>query len=600
MRLGTKIIIGFICISLLLAFVGIVSDYFTSEIRQEQLRSVNEASEVVIYTGEMERSLFQSLIFLNGIREALVAEKNYGTVQELPAVKELVSKFENELDQFESSFNKLETLLKQDEMLPEDVNALLSSYEVYKSIANEWLSLGDENFSQANLMFINSIEPYFRNNIIPKITQLRSYVLAIQQERNSELDNSLQEAELINYIATILSVLLAIVLAVYIYKSIANPLARVSASAKKLGEGKLDERIEISSKDELGELSEAFNAMAEGLQKKTVSKAYVDNIIESIQEALFVTDTNGKVIRVNSAAAELVGYEVGEMLNRPVKDFYNLAEMNSEQNEKRKNNKSFEFSLIHKNNTVVPVLFSEATLMDNQGNWVGKVAVASDITDRKKQEEEIRSSLEEKEVMLAEIHHRVKNNLAVISGLLQLQSYGANNEEVEKALSDSQMRIQSIALVHEMLYESESLAYIDYDRYVNDLLQAISSMHLNGKKNIKMSSEVEPISLSINQAIPCSLLINELIVNSFKHAFKGQQEGEIKVEMSQEDNKIVLVIKDDGEGFDIEKFTASDSLGSTLIKTLAMQLNGDFKIVGNSKNSGSIFRIEFIREQVAG
>ena len=600
MRLGTKIIIGFICISLLLAIVGIVSDHFSSEIRQQQLRSVNEASEVVIYTGEMERSLFQSLIFLNGIREALIAEKNYNTVQELPAVEELVYRFNRELDQFENAFNNLEMLLNQGERLPEDVNELLSSYKVYKSIATEWLSLRNEDITQANLMFINSIEPYFRQNIIPKISQLRSYVLDIQQEQNIELNDSLHETELINYIATALSVLLAIVLAVYIYKSIANPLARVSASAKKLGEGKLDERIEISSKDEIGELSEAFNAMAAGLQNKTVSKAYVDNIIESIHEALFVTDTEDRIIRVNSAAAKLVGHPAEEMLNRPVNDFYNMAEQGHIYEVNRKNNKSFEFSLIHKNKTAVPVLFSEADLLDNQGNRVGKVAVVSDITDRIKHEEEIRGTLEEKEVMLAEIHHRVKNNLAVISGILQLQSHSAENEEVEKALSDSQMRIQSMALVHEMLYESESLAYIEYDKYVNNLLQAISSMHMNGKKNIRMSSDVEPISLNINQAIPCSLLINELIVNSFKHAFKKQREGEIKFQMRQVDDSIKLIIEDNGKGFDMKEFSASDSLGSTLIKTLSMQLKGDFSIEENPKKKGSKFIIEFIREQGAG
>ncbi|MGN8224965.1 histidine kinase dimerization/phosphoacceptor domain -containing protein [Gracilimonas sp. BCB1] len=597
MRLGTKIIIGFICISLLLAVVGFISDQFTSEIRQEQLRSVNEASEVVIYTGEMERSLFQSLIFLNGIREALVVEKNYDTVQELPAVVALISQFEGELEQFEAAFAKLEALLVQDQRLPEDVNELLMSYEVYKSIAKQWLDLGEEDFAQANIMFINSIEPYFRNNIIPEITQLRSFVLSIQEQRNVQLTNSLERAELINYIATLSSVLLAIVLAVYIYRSIANPLAKLSATAKKLGEGKLDERIGVTSKDEIGELSEAFNSMAAGLQKKTVSKAYVDNIIESIQEALFVTDNGGTLIRVNSAAADLMGYKVEEMIQRQVKDFYNMKQMGKEYEQNRKDKKSFEFSLIHKDGHLLSVLFSEAELMDIQGNKVGTVSVASDISERKKQEEEIRGSLKEKEVMLAEIHHRVKNNLAVISGLLQLQSYSAKNTEVEKALSDSQMRIQSIALVHEMLYESESLAFIDYDKYVNDLLQAISSMHMNGQKNIELSAEVEPISLSINQAIPCSLLINELIVNAYKHAFKDQEDGNIKVKMTEDNGRITMVISDNGQGFDINKFTNSNSLGSTLIRTLAEQLEGDFEILDSSQASGSIFKIEFIREK---
>lgn len=597
MRLGTKIIIGFICISLLLVFIGFISDKFTSEIRQEQLRSVNEASQVVIYTGDMERSLFQSLIFLNSIREALIVEKDYNTIQKLPAVTNLTSQFDTELEQFESALGELELLLGNNESLPEDVNELLMSYEVYKSISREWLSLGEENSTQANLMFINSIEPYFRNNIIPEITQLRNYVLEIQQDRNQLLDESLKQAASVNYFATAFSVFLAIVLAVYIYRSIANPLSRVSNSAKMIGEGKLDERIKVTSNDEIGELAKAFNTMAAGLQKSTVSKAYLDNIIESIQEALFVADNDGVLLKANSAAAKLVGYGIDEMMNKPLSMVYNFSEMGEVYSEKHSTDHSFEFSLVHKNSHSIPVLFSEAELLDNQGNKVGSVAVASDISERKKAEKKIRDSLKEKEVMLAEIHHRVKNNLAVISGLLQLQSFKANNTDVEKALGDSQMRIQSIALVHEMLYKSESLAYIKYDKYINDLLQAISSMHMNDGKHIKLVAEVdESISLSVNQAIPCSLLVNELVVNAFKHAFNNSKEGEIKVGAIDQDGKIIMTISDNGSGFDIEKFTDSDSLGATLIKTLSMQLNGDFEILKSPGFSGSAFRIRFSKK----
>ncbi|MEX2478618.1 MAG: histidine kinase dimerization/phosphoacceptor domain -containing protein [Gracilimonas sp.] len=593
MKLGTKIIIGFVCISLLLALVGFISDQFTSEIRQEQLRSVNEASQVVIYTGEMERSLFQSLIYLNGIREALVVENSYTTTQELPAVVDLSNSFERELDQFETAFSELEVLLGENDRLPEDVSELLQSYEVYRSIAKEWLDLGEENSDQANLMFINSIEPYFRNNIIPEIAQLRNYVLNVQQDINQDLDESLKRAELVNYFATIFSVLFAIVLAVYIYRSIANPLSKMSSSAKLIGEGNLNERIKVTSNDELGDLAKAFNSMTAGLEKSTVSKAYLDNIIESIQEALFVADNEGVLLRTNSAAAKLTGYKVKEMMGQPLTKFYDFKEMGDSYKERNGKDYAFEFSLILKDDSTIPVLFSEAELLDNQNNKVGTVAVASDISDRKEAERKIRASLKEKEVMLAEIHHRVKNNLAVISGLLQLQSFSAKNKDVEEALRDSQMRIQSIALVHEMLYKSESLAYIQFDKYINDLLQAISSMHLSEDKKIELIAEVEPLSLNINQAIPCSLLVNELVVNAFKHAFNDQSKGHIKVRIERKGNNIIMIISDNGLGFDTTKFSDTDTLGATLIKTLTMQVNGKFKILENENSPGSTFRVEF-------
>ena len=583
--------------SLLLAIVGFVSDHYTGEIRQEQLNSVNDASSVVIYTGELEGSLYQSLIFLNGIREAYQIESNYTTVQEMPSVAELTEKFEEELTNFEHAFSKLDSLMSENEQMPEDLTDLFNSYKVYRSIGREWLILGEENSTQANLMFITSIEPYFRNNIIPEITNTRTYVLDIQRNRNRILSNSLKDAAFINYIATILSVMFAVGLAVYIYRSISNPLELVSQAAKRLGEGNLDERIDYKTKDEIGDLAEAFNTMASRLQKSTVSKAYLDNIIESIQEALFVADEDGILVRANTAAAKLTGYSKEEMLQKPLTHFYNFRDMSEVYEQKRSNDHWFEFSLIHKNTHTIPVLFSEAELLDNNGNIVGSVAVASDITERKNAERQIRASLKEKEVMLAEIHHRVKNNLAVISGLLQLQSFNTNNTDVQDALTDSQVRIQSIALVHELLYESESLAYIKYDKYISDLLKAISNMHMSGDKSIDIVTNVQPISLSINQAIPFSLLITELIVNAYKHAFNGKKTGRIHLDVKMEERDMVTMeLRDDGDGVDIDEFNNSDSLGATLIKTLSSQLKANFKIVDGSDIRGSVFRVKFERK----
>jgi len=584
-------------VSLLLAIVGFVSDHYTGEIRQEQLNSVNDASSVVIYTGELEGSLYQSLIFLNGIREAYQIESNYTTVQEMPSVAELTEKFEEELTNFEHAFSKLDSLMSENEQMPEDLTDLFNSYKVYRSIGREWLILGEENSTQANLMFITSIEPYFRNNIIPEITNTRTYVLDIQRNRNRILSNSLKDAAFINYIATILSVMFAVGLAVYIYRSISNPLELVSQAAKRLGEGNLDERIDYKTKDEIGDLAEAFNTMASRLQKSTVSKAYLDNIIESIQEALFVADEDGILVRANTAAAKLTGYSKEEMLQKPLTHFYNFRDMSEVYEQKRSHDHWFEFSLIHKNSHTIPVLFSEAELLDNNDNIVGSVAVASDITERKNAERQIRASLKEKEVMLAEIHHRVKNNLAVISGLLQLQSFNTNNTDVQDALTDSQVRIQSIALVHELLYESESLAYIKYDKYISDLLKAISNMHMSGDKSIEIVTDVQPISLSINQAIPFSLLITELIVNAYKHAFNGKKTGTIHLDVKMEEGDMVTMeLRDNGEGVDIDEFNNSDSLGATLIKTLSNQLRANFKIVEGSDIRGSVFRVKFERK----
>ncbi len=593
MRLKTKIIVSFVCVSLLLAAIGFISNRTSYDIRQRQIDSVNEASEVVMCTARMERSLFQSLIFLNAIRESKAVESSYESIQELPAAVALEEKFNNELVEFESALDSLKLIVGGHSGFLRKAGTLSASYHVYKSISRQWLQLGGEDFEKANLMFINSIEPYFRNNIIPEVTELRKIVLAIEKEQSQKLEESLEKVILINYAATAISVLLALLLAVYIYRSIANPLVAVSESAKQLGEGKLDKRIQIDSKGEIGELADAFNTMAEGLQKKTVSKAYVDNIIESIREALFVMDKTGRLTKVNSAASELLGYTPKQLLSMKLEDLY--ADLGSEEAQPD-TEKSFEFSLVHKDKTEIPVLFSQAKLTDNQGQWVGTVSVASNITEQKYQEKEIRTALKEKEVMLAEIHHRVKNNLAVISGLLQLQAFSAENPNVVKALNDSQLRIHSMALIHEMLYQSKSLAYIKYDTYVNELLETIRDMYADEQKNIRLEVAVEPIHLSINKAIPCSLLINELVVNSYKHAFDNQKEGVISIEMKQVGELITLRVSDNGDGFSEEEFNNTETLGATLIRTLSDQLKADFSIKESSSKEGSVFKVTFAHQ----
>ncbi len=212
------------------------------------------------------------------------------------------------------------------------------------------------------------------------------------------------------------------------------------------------------------------------------------------------------------------------------------------------------------------------------------------------QTNELTEALSEKEVLIKEIHHRVKNNLAVISGLLQLQTFQSKNEDVTKALVDSQNRIQSIALVHEMLYQSETLAYIDYGAYINSLLKKIKEMYQSGEKNIELISEIDPFSLNINQAISSSLLINEVLVNAFKHAFTNQNEGVVSVKGGVSGDIVTLIIADNGKGINEEEFYSAPSLGATLIKTLANQLRGEIKISEPTKGTGAIFTIAFKKE----
>ncbi len=214
-----------------------------------------------------------------------------------------------------------------------------------------------------------------------------------------------------------------------------------------------------------------------------------------------------------------------------------------------------------------------------------------DITERVESAEQIRNSLKEKEILLQEIHHRVKNNLALISGLLELQKDTTVDPEAIEALRHSQARIKSIAQVHELLYGMEDLATIKLDQYTRELSSFIELMLTNPEKQIDLIIEAEPVILTLEQAVPYGLLLNELLTNAYKHAFKNQKKGEIRIQLRERDDIISVVISDDGHGIDESvNFDDSESLGMTLIQTLTEQLQANLK---HEANNGTTFYLEF-------
>lgn len=594
LTLGKKIVLSFVLLSVILGGLGIVWEFYYAEITNKQLQESRKASQIVEFSNEMEVSLYQSLLYLNSIREVVKVERGEQTIQLMPSKVHFRTAFEQELLNFEKSFSILNELLTNKASLQSNVSELESRYFLYKSLSSEWLSLIEDDPDEANITFLSSIEPYFRNNIMPKVAEIRTGALNVRDNEIEELNKELRTARLTNIIASTFALFLGILLAFYIYRSVKNPLSQLVHSANQIGEGNLKERVHINSADEIGFLANAFNEMVENLERKTISTDYLDNVLESIREAILVTDDKDIVTRINGSAAKLLGYSNNEIIGKPLQGFFYLV--NSDGIESERKEEVSEYKLITRSKEYIPVLFSRADLVE-KGRKKGTVNVVTDISNLKEAEMELKKALDEKGIMLAEIHHRVKNNLAVISGLLQLQGYHTKNEEITEALKDSQFRIQSMALVHEKLYESENLAYIDYDRYVKDLMQAIISMHESTYKSINLSCDMEGFSLSIGQAIPASLLLNEIIVNSFKHAFTEQEKGEIIVSGREINSKVIIEISDDGKGVSQENFFKSKSLGSTLIKTLTDQLNGDLAVLPNEKaQKGTIFKLEFEKD----
>jgi PAS domain S-box-containing protein len=232
------------------------------------------------------------------------------------------------------------------------------------------------------------------------------------------------------------------------------------------------------------------------------------------------------------------------------------------------------------------------------GQYQGKpkqvIGVMRDITERKQAEEKLKASLMEKEVLLKEIHHRVKNNLYVISSLLNIQSTYVQDPEVIEFFQDSKNRIQTMAIIHEQLYLSDDLAQIDFKEYLHRLVNNLLSSYNPDPDRIKAIIDVESLHLDLEIAIPCGLLVNELVTNAFKHAFTDKTSGKLKIKLHQDKTKkIHLIVQDNGQGmpenFNIEE---ADSLGLRLVRILTEQLDGELTF--KTSNRGTSFHLKLV------
>ena len=216
----------------------------------------------------------------------------------------------------------------------------------------------------------------------------------------------------------------------------------------------------------------------------------------------------------------------------------------------------------------------------------------NELAERQKAEMNLRAALVEKEVLLKEIHHRVKNNLQIVSSLLQLQSQTLKDPEISRVFQDSQNRIDSISLIHKNLYISPNIGKLDVIDYVQNLVTNILISYQIEPGRIALETNLEPVNLNIDQAIVCGLVMNELLSNSLKHAFPGQTTGKITIDLHNIGDTIEMVIQDNGIGLpDNLDWSNTDSLGLSLVYDLVTeQIEGNIKV---ERNHGTVFKIQF-------
>jgi PAS domain S-box-containing protein len=219
--------------------------------------------------------------------------------------------------------------------------------------------------------------------------------------------------------------------------------------------------------------------------------------------------------------------------------------------------------------------------------------IAQDVTSKKEAELQIKKSLKEKEVLLKEVHHRVKNNLQVISSILNLQSSSVKNKKILNILRESQDRIKSMAYIHESLYQTKDFSNINFSEYLENLSKNLVHSYRMHNNLIELELDIDKVYLNLDLAIPCGLIVNELVSNSLKYAFPKKREGKVNIEVKIEGSQLTIMVKDNGVGFpkDLD-FRKTESLGLQLVTTLTEQIRG--KVVMESKeNEGTSFKIIF-------
>jgi len=244
-------------------------------------------------------------------------------------------------------------------------------------------------------------------------------------------------------------------------------------------------------------------------------------------------------------------------------------------------------------NTHLTIRNLQKTLEEKNSRLSREIAERKKVEDAlRESEEQIKASLKEKEVLLKEIHHRVKNNLQIINSLLNLQSRGIKDKESRDIFEKCKNRIDSIALVHEKLYQSEDLANVNFGEYVNTLTARLFDAYSSSLPGVELKIKVESLYLQVNKAIPCALVINELVMNSIKHGFPSGKGGEIMVGFKMVDaDKVSLSVSDNGVGLPKDfEIAAPTTLGMQIINALVGQLHGTLHV---DKSKGTKFIIDF-------
>jgi two-component sensor histidine kinase len=345
----------------------------------------------------------------------------------------------------------------------------------------------------------------------------------------------------------------------------------------------LEERVEVKTKQ---------------LTEKNLELEKLSIVASRTDNAVLIADPGGKIEWVNDSFLRLINIPKDKILNRQLPDInvYNNIEIEIKEAINHQHSRIFESNIATHGKGTIWISSTLTPIYDENDTLKKLVVVDTDITSGKNMQKQIETSLKEKDVLLKEIHHRVKNNLQIIISLLNLQTGYIRDEASLKAVKDGQSRVRTMALVHEKFYQSDEFSEINFAEYIEKLCHFLYQSYGDKTSRIEAKIEGDKIYLDMDTAMPCGLLINEIVSNAYKYAFPGQTQGTILINLKKNDNRITLTIHDDGIGFPEDfDFEKPESLGMQLIHALTNQLDGELKII---RENGTTFQVSFLYPKI--
>lgn len=368
-------------------------------------------------------------------------------------------------------------------------------------------------------------------------------------------------------------------------------LAGLTGASQQIAAGNLGYQLDVKGRDELAQTAQAFNTMSSKVNvaysQIKQQETFWRQILNSTLDAIIVIDQNGIILSFNAGAELMLNYRAEEMINtnvsvlvpQPHRQFHDSYIKNYlKTGEAGVIGKVREFEISRKDGIKIPISL-RVTEMETQGDPMF-IGVIHDISEQKEHEQQLTNSIREKETLLKEIHHRVKNNLLVVNSILEMQEDFIKDTNLVNILKESQDRIQSMALIHEKLYLSATLAEVDFASYLEDLIDRLLVSYQVEPGKVQVSKDLDPVSLNVETATPLGLIVNEMVANCFQHAFGNGMKGEVCISCLQSgQGDVTLCVADNGQGlpenFSLEKV---DSLGFQLITLLTKQLDADLQI----------------------